>query len=1159
MVATKGSAWGEGSGRQTSLNHTAMPVDQRDTHQASSVEVSTMLMEMDEALADEIKATQRSDRSGRVARNGQLLSEIGGQYVYRYELDELWEPADDTPLKLKTLAGGNLRAIVVTASGADLTIATDMRLPNEALTQIRLVDDPAQVLERIREALQSTTEAKTQLGAKTFGHLPASTIPSAVQVAFPAYRPRPSQLAAIQKALANEVTYVIGPPGTGKTSTLAAMACMLAREGRTVLIVAHTNIAVDNAIVKLADMCAAERLPALRDGRILRYGPPQLDSVSQHDDIYPPRIVKRLGHDLESQRALLRTRHTDCLNRLQEVDRRQEHVHSAWEAARSPLTQQVANCQSAWSQTQQTEQHRRASVHADLQQTTTARQQADLRLKNERRALADIVSRQGALVHARVGHLQQVEILAARLAQAQSMSGLGRLVRGMNVERLAQQVADAKQALWDDDRAMENVNREMERAHQSVSDAQQSLHQLDARIEDLTRQLETPSAVALRLAELQRQIRDGEARIADGDDARDAELTSISRERDELKKSADVLDQQIAEIDERLRTIERQLLDNAQVVATTLSKVCMDSHLAERRFDAIIMDEVSMAPLPAVFVAASRANDRVIAFGDPRQLPPIVQAKTAVAKKWLGRDLFEVVGVDLQSAASGDPRSGFLAEQSRMHPSISALARKHVYNGLITDTPQSASDQYSDIQPLPGAHLLLCDTSDGAPVASRPGGSSRVNPYHALCALILARQILESLPQRPADASNTFRIGIVTPYRKQAELIQRLLKRAGLERQVRTGTVHRFQGLEFEAVIFDTVESKPIPHRQEFIGGGVRTPGQRLVNVAVTRAQHKLVVIANARHIDSRFDAADMLKLVVEDAQAAGVINSQVLLAPFAPTRGDSTVRSSESQASSQWTRSAALGSIIQTLEWLDERTFFERFLADVRAAMSEITIFSPFVRSGRTTHVLADLQARCAAGVHVTVVASSSTAGSPPVDPAAKEQLEQVGVTVHTSVGLHEKAVVIDGRVVYFGSLNPLSQNGTSELMQRIESPAFAEEIARMLHVKERTTPAEWGEDVVIAVGELPLGGSCPSCGQSLAPRYGKYGAFYGCKGYPDCKHAQEVSESQLALVTSLAHVTCDKCGNRQMRPRTHRKDMWLECTAPKPCSRRRKVVVQR
>ena len=55
--------------------------------------------------------------------------------------------------------------------------------------------------------------------------------------------------------------------------------------GQRIQIATHTNIAVDNAALKLAEF--ADGLPALAEGRIVRFGPPQLAAVRTHPQILP--------------------------------------------------------------------------------------------------------------------------------------------------------------------------------------------------------------------------------------------------------------------------------------------------------------------------------------------------------------------------------------------------------------------------------------------------------------------------------------------------------------------------------------------------------------------------------------------------------------------------------------------------------------------------------------------------------------------------------------------------------------------------------------------------------------------------------------------------------------------------------------------------------
>ncbi len=50
-------------------------------------------------------------------------------------------------------------------------------------------------------------------------------------------------------------------------------------------------------------------------------------------------------------------------------------------------------------------------------------------------------------------------------------------------------------------------------------------------------------------------------------------------------------------------------------------------------------------------------------------------------------------------------------------------------------------------------------------------------------------------------------IGIVTPYTAQRDCIKERIQGTELEAYCRVGTVHAYQGLEFDILIFDVVES----------------------------------------------------------------------------------------------------------------------------------------------------------------------------------------------------------------------------------------------------------------------------------------------------------------------------------------------------------------
>ncbi len=1109
--------------------------------------LKTMLERMDTALRDEIESSQRDNRAGRIATDGQLINETGGQYVYAFSLDEPWEPSDDTPITVQAHGSPPVRATVVTASGTTLTIATDVELPPESLSRITLVDDPTQLLERLRETLKSNVEGEALLGCKLFGLLPHANSRREKPDLGHVFDPRSSQNDAIQLALGSEVTYVIGPPGTGKTSTLAAMAYVLAREGRSVLVAAHTNIAVDNAIVKLAEMCQKASLPLLKSGRIIRYGAPQLQSVSQRDDIYPPKIIKRLGQDLEQQRTGLRNRRSDALERLRSLSAQQEQSASQWADQRKSLVEQRQTYPDELMPLQHQERQRVAAIDARLKGLEDVHSQAERRLRDAREDLARLVAKQTQLGAEHAQLIGLVDELMRRLADAQQMSSIVRLLKGVNRDRLARQLADVKQQAWEVEKALDSVAQEMEVCHQAISDLLREMHGIQARCDDLTAQRPTPQQTAARIRQLQDEIETCDRQIAKGDREIDQINVTAGSDRSELESRVEQCSQQIAAIDGQIRDIEKRLLDEAQVVATTLTKTYMDSRLRERRFDVIILDEASMAPLPAVYVAASRADNGVVAIGDPKQLAPIVQAKkSSIAKEWLGRDLFEVVNITLEGTARGDRRSALLREQSRMHPDIARIANTYIYHGLLKDIPQRDATDYADVMPYPDRRLLLCDTSDAGPVTTRPGERSRVNVYHALCSLAVARQALSSLPSRPSDLGNPYRVGIVTPYSKQAQLIQRMVKAEKLESQIRVGTVHRFQGLEFEIIVFDTVESRPITHRREFIGGGQNSNGERLINVAITRAKHKLIVVANHKHIATQFEEDDTLRLVVGEARKAGTFKSREIL----------DTRVQKTGAHPRGTSPADGMQSVRDIEWLDETTFFDRFVQDIHLARQRIIIRSPFIRLNRTNHLIQDLQAARKRGVLITVVSSQVKYGDQPTDEAAVNLLREVGIDVQALLGMHEKLVLIDDDIVYFGSLNPLSHTGTSELMQRIVSREVAQTLSSF-NANGHHPRASWGDDIVLKLTDLS-NASCPKCGALMCPKFGRFGAFYGGVDRRVCDHTQNVTLEHLSKVAAITGITCPGCKKGYMRPNSWGKTLWLECGAATPCNHRRKIIIQ-
>jgi hypothetical protein len=155
----------------------------------------------------------------------------------------------------------------------------------------------------------------------------------------------------------------------------------------------------------------------------------------------------------------------------------------------------------------------------------------------------------------------------------------------------------------------------------------------------------------------------------------DKARTEVSnRSLDELRQTRDNVNERLRQIageidtiNDQLKRIEQIIISEARLIATTITRACLCDTIQSRRFDTVILNEASMVPIPALWVTASLADRNVIAVGDFKDLPPIVQSKHEVALKWLGQDVFDIAGM-ISAHKQRCPPPHFVALKERKKP-----------------------------------------------------------------------------------------------------------------------------------------------------------------------------------------------------------------------------------------------------------------------------------------------------------------------------------------------------------------------------------------------------------------------------------------------------------------------------------------------------------
>ena len=105
-----------------------------------------------------------------------------------------------------------------------------------------------------------------------------------------------------------------------------------------------------------------------------------------------------------------------------------------------------------------------------------------------------------------------------------------------------------------------------------------------------------------------------------------------------------------------------------------------------------------------------------------------------------------------------------------------------------------------------------------------------------------------------------------------------------------------------------------------------------------------------------------------------------------------------------------------------------------------------------------------------------------------------------------------------------------------------FWEPFAALLKQKE-------GEVSKSSLTTEATGESCPDCSKELVVKLGKFGKFFACSGYPECKYIRKLEkEKGEAVELVYSEEKCDKCGNL-MLIRDGRYGKYLACSGYPAC----------
>ena len=276
--------------------------------------------------------------------------------------------------------------------------------------------------------------------------------------------------------------------------------------------------------------------------------------------------------------------------------------------------------------------------------------------------------------------------------------------------------------------------------------------------------------------------------------------------------------------------IQESLFNEARVIACTLTGAA-SKLLFRHRFATLFIDEAAQALEAACWIAIRKAN-RVILAGDHCQLPPVVTCYEAM-KGGLAQTLMQKIVRNKPDCVS------LLKVQYRMNDAIMRFSSDWFYHGEVRSAPEVKYRGILDYDtPMVWVNTEIEDAAEE--FVERSFG--RINKAEAELTLSSLEAYLTKIgKQRILD--ERIDIGVISPYQAQVHYLRQLLKKraffAPCKHLITVNTVDGFQGQERDVIVISLVRA----NEKGEIGF---LNDLRRMNVAITRARMKLIILGNA-------------------------------------------------------------------------------------------------------------------------------------------------------------------------------------------------------------------------------------------------------------------------------------------------------------------------
>ncbi|WP_298761149.1 AAA domain-containing protein [uncultured Megasphaera sp.] len=233
----------------------------------SLTSVKDCCLKFEEELRTEISCLKNNAGKHWQLFDGKEVEQVNEKYYYSFECDEELNLPSGTQITLWK-GSSSFPGTIVDCEDFTIIISSKINLGKE-LDSMEFSAEPWHILEELINQLDIIRSYPSPIVKQICTKGP-SNVKFSETIAC-------GQARAIRMALSQPITFIWGPPGTGKTQTLAQIAIDHIKKNHTVLMLSYSNVSVDGAIMRVQNLD-----PDVKPGKLIRYGYARQQTILEH-------------------------------------------------------------------------------------------------------------------------------------------------------------------------------------------------------------------------------------------------------------------------------------------------------------------------------------------------------------------------------------------------------------------------------------------------------------------------------------------------------------------------------------------------------------------------------------------------------------------------------------------------------------------------------------------------------------------------------------------------------------------------------------------------------------------------------------------------------------------------------------------------------------